>query len=176
MKKIGISILIIAIITLTVAVGLVPHDSGVEYLRIHIRANSNSEEDQSVKYLIKDAVVSYATPYVAEMHSKEDATEFFNSHKTEIENLIDNILKQKGFSYGSNLVVRNEKFPTRVYGDFTLEEGFYDAVIVELGSAKGDNWWCVVYPPLCFTGNSTSVKYKSKILEIIEDFKKKQSK
>ena len=80
------------------------------------------------------------------------------------------MLKNAGFNYHSKVAVRNELFPTRVYGDFTLEEGFYDALIVELGEAKGDNWWCVVYPPLCFTGTE-NIKYKSKILEIINSFK-----
>ena len=68
----------------------------------------------------------------------------------------------------------NEKFPTRVYGEFTLESGYYDAVIVELGEAKGDNWWCVVYPTLCFTGGE-NVKYSSLILKVIEEFKQKFS-
>ena len=59
------------------------------------------------------------------------------------------------------------------YGDFTLEQGFYDALIIELGSGKGDNWWCVVYPPLCFTGKGANYVYKSKILEIIKRFSEK---
>ena len=161
---------------MTVAVGIKSDDNtSVEYLRIHIRANSNSEVDQSVKYEIKDKLVSYLTPYIANCTTKQDAEKLLNEKKQEIERLIDNHLKLKGFNYFSNVVVRNEKFPTRVYGEFTLEEGFYDAVIVELGKAKGDNWWCVVYPPLCFTGNGCGVKYKSKILEIIKEFKEKTS-
>ncbi len=170
MKNFCISFLLIFIISLTVAVGLKSDDSSVEYLRIHIRANSNSEKDQNVKYEIKDKMIEYLTPYIAECTSKKDAEEVLNSHKDDLTKIIDELLKERGFSYSSNLVVRNEKFPTRVYEDFTLEEGFYDAVIVELGKAKGDNWWCVVYPPLCFLGNESGVKYKSKIIEIIEKF------
>lgn len=77
------------------------------------------------------------------------------------------------FSYRSKASVREEEFPTRVYEDLTLDAGYYDALILELGSGKGDNWWCVVYPPLCFTGGECGYVYKSKILEIIESFKKK---
>ncbi|MBO5927127.1 MAG: stage II sporulation protein R [Clostridia bacterium] len=175
MKNFCITLILICIISLTVAVGIKSDTTSAEYLRIHIRANSNSVEDQSVKYEIKDILVSYLTPYIAECESKQEAENLLNEKRTKLNSLIDGLLKEKGFSYTSNVVVRNEKFPTRVYGEFTLDEGFYDAVIVELGKANGDNWWCVVYPPLCFTSNACGVKYKSKILEIIKEFKEKTS-
>ncbi len=170
MKKIGISFIILAIISLTVIVGATDSHNDVEYLRIHIRANSNSEEDQSVKYRVKSAVVEYLTPFIAECETKAEAISLLQEKKGELEDIADKALKSNGFSYKSRVVVRKENFPTRVYGDFTLEEGVYDAIIVELGEAKGDNWWCVVYPPLCFTG-SKNVNYKSKIQEIINDFR-----
>ena len=83
------------------------------------------------------------------------------------------MLARNGFDYAARAEVRTEEFPTRVYGDYTLPAGTYTALIVELGSGKGDNWWCVVYPPLCFAGSSQgNVVYKSKIAEIIENWKK----
>ncbi len=173
MKNFCISLILIFIISLTVAVGIKSDDNSVEYLRIHIRANSNNENDQSVKYEIKDKVISYLTPYIADCNTKSQAIKVLNEHKKAMTEIIDKLLIKKGFSYKCKVAVRNEKFPTRVYENFTLEEGFYDAVIVELGNAKGDNWWCVVYPPLCFTGNGSEVKYKSKIVKIIKDFKEK---
>ena len=175
MKKFCISLLLIFIIIVTVAVGIKSNTNSAEYLRIHIRANSNLDSDQQVKYLVKKEIVSYLTPYVANCTSKAQATDMLVKKSRELEEKIDCILRQKGFSYSSNVVVRNEQFPTRVYGDFTLEQGFYDAVIVELGKAQGDNWWCVVYPPLCFTGDECGVIYKSRILEIIEKFRQKNS-
>ena len=78
------------------------------------------------------------------------------------------------FTVGSEALIRNEKFPTRVYGELTLDCGYYDALIINLGSGKGDNWWCVVYPPLCFTGEGQNYVYKSKIHEIIKRFYEKQ--
>ena len=63
--------------------------------------------------------------------------------------------------------LNNEYFPTRAYDDLVLENGYYDALIIELGSGKGDNWWCVVYPPLCFADCTQKIEYKSKFLEII---------
>ena len=171
MKKISISLILIAIITLTVIACDMPNSNSVNYLRIHIRANSNSEEDQSVKYAVKQSVVEYLTPLVSQVTDYNSAITMLEKQKGEIEKVCNGVLKSNGFNYGCKVAVREELFPTRVYGDFTLNEGFYDALIVELGKAKGDNWWCVVYPPLCFTG-SNQIKYKSKIYEIINNFKK----
>ena len=171
MKKLCITLIFIFIITLTVAADVSSQKPSDEYLRIHIRANSNESIDQNVKYQVKDCLVKYLTPYIANCKSKQDAENLLKEKEKYLENTVDSLLKSNGFSYRSNIVVRSELFPTRVYEDFTLEEGFYDAVIVELGKAEGDNWWCVVYPPLCFTGNESGIVYKSKILEIIRDFK-----
>jgi len=91
--------------------------------------------------------------------------------KERLEAIADGILSNNGFSYKCEIVVRNEKFPTRVYDGVTLKSGYYDALIVNLGKAEGDNWWCVVYPPLCF-GNAKPV-YRSKIAEIIAKFKRR---
>ncbi len=173
MKNFCITLILIFIITLTAAANVSSPKPSEEYLRIHIRANSNESIDQSVKYQVKDCLIEYLTPYIANCESKQQAEVLLNSKKEYLQSIIDNLLKNQGFSYSSNIVVRSEMFPTRVYEDFTLEEGFYDAVIVELGKAEGDNWWCVVYPPLCFTGNESGIVYKSKILEIIKNFKDK---
>ena len=173
MKKLCISFLLIGIITLIAIVGVNNSNNYVEYLRIHIRANSNSEIDQNVKYQVKSLAVEYLTPFIAECNTKEQATKILTQNKEILQNKIDLLLHQQGFNYTSNIAIRNEKFPTRVYEDFTLEEGFYDAVVIELGKAEGDNWWCVVYPPLCFLGNQGNVVYKSKILQIIQNFKNK---
>ncbi len=175
MKKMCITLILIFIISLTVAVSLNTNTTNEEYLRIHIRANSNSIIDQNVKYLVKDKMINVLTPYIAECKTKKDAKNLLLEKEKHLEKVVDDILTKNGFDYRCNIVVRNEKFPTRVYEDFTLEEGFYDAVIVELGKAEGDNWWCVVYPPLCFTGNESGIVYKSKILEIINNFKSKRS-
>ena len=84
--------------------------------------------------------------------------------------LATDFLKQNGFDYSAKAKVNNEYFPTRSYETLTLEDGFYDALIVELGSGTGDNWWCVIYPPLCFSENTNSsdVKYSSIIAELIK--------
>lgn len=173
MKKICIIFLAFAIIVLSVLSTVNGSFKGVsheEYLRIHIRADSNSEEDQAVKYLIKEEVVNFLTPYIAQCKTKKDAEDLLNQKLGDIENVCDKVLYKEGFSYSSRAKINNEKFPTRVYGELTLENGFYDALIIELGSGKGDNWWCVVYPPLCFMDGNLKYEYKSKIYEIINSF------
>lgn len=175
MKKYCISFLIVAIIILSV-IGLTMPTSvtHTEYLRIHVRAASNEQVDQEVKYKVKDAVVQYLTPFIAECDTKEKAQTLLTSRLESIEEVACSVLKQNGFSYSAKAQVKSEHFPTRVYDGLELESGIYDALILELGGGKGDNWWCVVYPPLCFTGQGASYVYKSKILEIIDGFFNKE--
>lgn len=176
MKKICITFLLLFIIILTVGCNGLNFNSetkdNTEFLRIHVRANSNSQKDQAIKYQIKDKIVEFLTPYIADCHTKSDAVTVITAKSGVLKAKVDQILLKNGFHYYSNIIVRKENFPTRVYDGITLQSGYYDSVIVELGEAQGDNWWCVVYPPLCFTGGE-SVKYKSKILELIEEFKKR---
>ncbi len=144
------------------------------YLRIHIRANSNESADQEVKYLVKSQVVSYLTPFLAQVRTKEEALSAVRQRLSGIEETCRKTLAENGYDYGVKASVTRENFPSRSYGGRTLSAGVYDSLIIELGNAKGDNWWCVVYPPLCFIGkedlNSQGFYYVSKLKEIIEKF------
>ena len=140
------------------------------YLRMHIRADSNEAEAQAVKYKVRDKVVELLTPVVAECKSKEEAMQKIGASLGEVEDVAAEVLRANGFSYGARASLKKEEFPTRVYENVTLEAGVYDALILELGSGKGDNWWCVVYPPLCFASGNGNIIYKSKIAEIIKKF------
>ncbi len=173
MKKLFLILTAVAAIAATVIfVGYKAPQSGAntDYLRIHVRANSNSAEDQKVKYEVKDEVVKFITPYVKECVTKEAAVEVMEGLLPDIEKVCERELLKRGYNYGARASVRAEKFPTRVYDDLTLEEGVYDALIVELGEGTGDNWWCVIYPPLCFTSASADVEYRSIVYEIINKF------
>ena len=174
MKKIVLTILI-TILTFVIIVGVTSKVENTNYngevLRIHIRANSNNVCDQEVKYIIKQELVNYITPLLTNMESKQDVENIILNNKSNMEEIANLVLKENGFNYESNIKLCSEEFPTRSYNGLTLESGFYDAVIVELGSATGNNWWCVIYPPLCFTEysqNNEKVVYKSKIMEIID--------
>lgn len=178
MKKMLLGIVLIAVLAIG-AVLILPEqtEANSEYLRIHIRANSNDEQDQAVKLKVKDAVVEYLIPLLAKAETKEDAERVLRSHKEEIALEAANALRKEGFRYGAKADVKSEEFPTRQYGSETFPSGVYDALIVELGEGKGDNWWCVAFPPLCFTPNSNSknIVYKSKIIEIINKWKEKNA-
>ena len=172
MKKICILFLTFLIIALSVA-GVTAQNNAprTEYLRIHIRANSNDEIDQSIKYKVKDAVVEAMIPLISSCQTKAEAEKVLEKNFPLIESVANKTLKENGFSYTSKAKLAREEFPTRTYESLTLEQGFYDALILNLGSGEGNNWWCVVYPPLCFlkanpTGNDAV--YKSKIVEIIK--------
>ena len=172
MKNLCITFFVLFIIIATVvcALNISAAQAENEYLRIHVRANSNDEVDQAVKYKVKDEVVKFITPYAAECVDKPTAMKVIGSILDDIEDVCDRVLKENGFSYKSKASIRAEEFPTRVYGDLTLESGIYDALIIELGSGTGDNWWCVIYPPLCFTSATTNVEYRSAIYDILRKF------
>ena len=131
---------------------------------------SNSEEDQNVKYLVKDVLVEYMSPLLESAKSKEEVIAIINNNEDNIVNLINSVLIQNGFNYGCSVDIDNEYFPTRVYDNKTLIADYYDAFIVNLGSGAGNNWWCVMYPNLCFN-EPENVVYKSKIKEIINSIK-----
>ncbi len=171
MKNVCISFLALTIIFLSV-IGLCLPGAKVEteYLRIHIRADSNDEIAQAVKYKVKDAVIEYLTPYIAECDTKKKAQTLLSDRLDAIEKVADDTLEKYGFSYKSSAKLKREQFPTRYYGQTCLESGVYDALIIELGSGQGDNWWCVVYPPLCFTGDGVKYEYRSKIKDIVDKF------
>lgn len=181
MKKVCIIFLLSIIISLTafgIAGGaeagssLAANAQTEEYLRIHIRADSNADSAQAVKYLVRDAVVDYLTPYVAEYETQKEARAGVRERLSEIERVAKDVLSRNGFPYGAKASIRVESFPTRVYGEYTLPAGEYVALILELGRGEGDNWWCVVYPPLCFSApNGENVIYKSKIAEIIQKWR-----
>lgn len=167
MKK-KICLIVFLLILIIVGALNLPKSAEYDYLRLHIRANSNLAIDQNVKYEVKACVVEYLTPLFCDVKSKAEAIEIVQNSCVEIKNKCDSILKKNGFNYVTKVKINNEYFPTRTYQNTTLESGYYDAVIIELGKAEGDNWWCVMYPPLCFVNNfenNMQIKYKSKILE-----------
>ena len=163
-------IIVLAGITLGVSGGATETVTKTEYLRMHIRANSNDEKEQAVKLVVRDKVVDYLAPHIANCNTKQAAMDMLFSQLCSIEQVANEILLEHGYNYTAKASVKKEQFPTRIYEDVTLKAGVYDALIIELGSAKGDNWWCVVYPPLCFTESRVKYQYKSKIYEIIKQF------
>ena len=172
MKKFCIVFAFLFIIIVTAALAAQPNGTETAYLRMHVRANSDSAADQAVKYEVRDAVVDYLMPIAASCKSKEEAMDALSGALAGIEAEAERGLSEHGFSYGAHASLRAEEFPTRVYEGVTLEAGVYDALILELGEGEGANWWCVVYPPLCFSGaaEGENVQFRSRLLDIIRDF------
>lgn len=143
-----------------------------EYLRIHIRADSNEDAAQSVKYEIRDEVVDFLIPVLAVTRDKESAKAAIRENFGGIEAAANKVLAARGFSYRAKAELKVESFPSRVYDGVTLPAGDYEALILNLGRGEGNNWWCVAYPPLCFsTAGGKNVAYKSLILERIAEWK-----
>ncbi len=154
------------------------HNNGsteVTLLRIHVRANSNDDSDQAVKLEVRDAISKFLEKRLDGVTDFKTAYTVVESSLDEIEELATRQLKKSGFSYGATVRLNNEYFPSRVYESVVVESGYYDALIVELGSGEGDNWWCVIYPPLCFVKatNGEGFSYRSKIKELWERYFKK---
>ena len=140
-----------------------------DYLRIHIKANSNLSVDQDIKLEIKNLIVGELSSKVCTIGSKQQAVSLVKTNLQQVEKLCNILLKNRGFNYAAKIHIVNEFFPSRVYDNIVLESGYYDAVVVELGEAQGDNWWCVMYPPLCFVNkneNITQIKFKSVISKL----------
>lgn len=145
-----------------------------DVLRIHIRANSNTIADQEIKLKVRDGVVNYITPLLSKCNNCEEVKNTITLNLSQIKNVSENILRENGFDYDVVAKINNEYFPSRDYLGKTFPADYYDALIIELGGGKGDNWWCVAYPPLCFVGYeneiSGNIQYKSKIVELIKNF------
>ncbi|MBQ3040184.1 MAG: stage II sporulation protein R [Clostridia bacterium] len=116
-------------------------------VRLHILANSDSEKDQSLKLKVRDKMLEKISSY--ELKSKGEALSKIEDDKDELIEIAKEVIKENGEEYDVDLEIGVEKYPTRYYEDFSLPAGKYTSVIVKIGEAEGENWWCVLYPPLC---------------------------
>ena len=166
--------------------------------RLHVIANSDSKEDQNLKYIVRDNVLDYVAQISTTASSKEDIINILQNHLTEIEAIALDTIRKNGFDYSVCVEIGNFSFPTKKYGDIILPPGYYDALRIKIGEAEGQNWWCVMFPPLCFVDvtsgvvpdeskeimkenlskeefdliskNSNEVKVKFKIVEVLQNF------
>lgn len=132
-----------------------------EVLRFHVLANSDSEEDQAVKVKVRDAVLAYMEENMGqELKREPDAGEtkaWVESHLRKLEEVADRTVANEGYSYQSRAEVEVSYFPDKQYGDIFFPQGEYEALKIKLGKARGHNWWCVLYPSLCFTDTTCAV-------------------
>lgn len=139
-------------------------------IRFHVRANSDSRFDQACKLKVRDAVIGQISPRLEKADTKEEAFQILKIQKNRIKNTAQEILKKEGVKQKVKVHFVQEKFPEKSYGQYTFPEGIYDAVRIDLGAAKGHNWWCVMFPDLCVTKddkvriNNTARKKMEKLL------------
>lgn len=147
-------------------------NEGYKLIRIHIRANSNESADQAVKLKVRDRLSAEMTDKLSDVKTFATAYRRIEKMLDNLSDIADEVLAENGFDYKSRVRLNNEYFPTRTYEGVVVESGYYDALIVELGSGKGDNWWCVIYPPLCYVEAQagSKVEYASLIKELWEKF------
>ena len=162
-SKIGIifilSILIILYTTICAFsyVQAVSTDISDSVFRLHVIANSNSEDDQALKYEVRDNLLKYMNNICKDCTSKEEAINIVSKYQEEFKQVALETIKNEGYSYDIKIEIGNFEFPTKQYGDISLPAGFYDALKVEIGKAEGRNWWCVMFPSLCFVDISSGI-------------------
>lgn len=118
-------------------------------LRLHVIANSDSQADQEVKLKVRDAVLEEVNGHLDSAMTKQQAREVLEGKLKELEEVANMVLRQEGMTDIATVTLGREEYPTREYDTFTLPAGVYDSLIVSIGEAKGQNWWCVVFPNLC---------------------------
>ncbi len=150
----------------------VSKDLSDSVLRLHVLANSNSTEDQALKYKVRDNIIQYMNSIIGNTNSKEAAIKLVMDNKETFIEIANNTIHESGFDYPVNIEFGNFHFPTKTYGDISFPAGNYDAIRIEIGDAKGKNWWCVMFPPLCFVDVSSGIvpdESKDQIKSTIND-------
>jgi stage II sporulation protein R len=143
--------------------------------RLHVVANSDSDEDQAVKMQVRDAVLEATKSGILKCKNAQDAQEYIVDNLEIIEKTAKETLTENGFDYTVSAQVGTFPFPEKTYQGVTYPEGDYQALEVTLGKGEGHNWWCVMFPPLCLTEietldeDMTEVEYTSFFAELLED-------
>lgn len=177
-SKIGISITLILLLFLYTTISAISYVEAVStdisdsVFRLHVIANSDSNEDQALKYKVRDNLLKYMNNICRDCTSKQEAINLVTEHQEEFKQVALDTIKKEGYSYNVKINIGNFEFPTKQYGDISLPAGYYDALRVEIGEAKGRNWWCVMFPSLCFIDVSSGIvpeESKEELQNILSD-------
>jgi stage II sporulation protein R len=143
-----------------------------EILRFHVIANSDSEEDQALKLKVKDKLVDRMSPLLAEAANLSEVKSIVTEQLANLEEIAEDTLQEYGHSYPVSVALEESYFPLKVYGAYTFPPGYYQALRVKIGKAEGKNWWCVMFPPLCFVDETYSIvdeNSKEKLLSLLTE-------
>lgn len=119
-------------------------------IRFHVIANSDKAEDQALKLKIRDKVLDYITPKLKNSKNIEESRSILKQNDDNIKEIAENVVKDNGYFYNVVTMLSKENFPVKTYGNITLPQGEYEAYRIIIGNGGGQNWWCVMFPPLCF--------------------------
>ncbi len=143
-----------------------------EVIRLHVLANSDNKKDQELKIKVKNGIIKMLENELHSSMSKDETRIILLKNLDKIEKRAKEIIKENGYSYDVKAKISFENFPTKEYADVVLPAGEYEALKIEIGEAKGQNWWCVMFPPLCFVDasvNEVPKKEKDKLKNILTD-------
>lgn len=125
--------------------------------RLHVIANSDSNEDQDLKYKVRDNLINYMNTLCSNCNNKEEIIKITQKNKENFKEIAKKTIESEGFDYNVNIEIGNFYFPTKTYGDISFPSGNYDALRIKIGKAEGKNWWCMLYPSLCFIDMTSGI-------------------
>ena len=134
-------------------------------IRLHVRANSNSPKDQELKLKVRNRVLEECDVLLDGAKSREDVYNIIGSNLDSLAECAQKEVRCNGYNYPVNVTLGKSDFPAKAYGDIYLPGGTYEALVVNIGEAKGDNWWCVVFPQLCLADGTVSREGKEELEE-----------
>ena len=147
-------------------------DIAKEVIRLHVVANSDLEMDQTLKLEVKEEIVKMLRHKMKKSDSVEEAAKIVQAQIPEVEKCAEEYIRKKGFDYPVNATLENCFFPVKQYGDMVFPAGNYNALNVRIGEASGKNWWCILYPTLCFVDSTYQTvpdESKEKLKESLTD-------
>lgn len=135
-------------------------------VRLHVLANSDSDEDQALKLKVRDTILSYTSPKVIDSASREEAIETLQGELDNIEKVAKQVILEQGYDYSVEVTLTLEKYPTRNYESMSFPAGEYVSLRVLIGEAEGQNWWCVLFPPLCLSAASEKAENEDAFIAV----------
>lgn len=141
-------------------------------IRFHVLANSDSEEDQQLKLKVRDAVIDYLQPKLRDSKSINESERIILEEEGNLINICRDVVEKNGYNYDVHIDLGYSKFPTKQYSSVVLPAGEYKALRILIGKGQGKNWWCVMFPPLCFVDKQNNVIDKetdAKLREVLTE-------
>ena len=147
---------------------MVLEDIQNEIIRFHVLANSDTEEDQNLKLKVRDKVIENMSSKFIGCSNIDDARKIMLDSMDEVNSIAKEVIEENGYSYRVKSELSRENFPDKMYGDTLFPQGNYEAFRILIGEANGQNWWCVMFPPLCFVDESKQVVNSDETKESLE--------